>query len=80
MYIAKIESYVAGIPCIVGVTDYRQVVADMRADNTWDYNGYTDCEWDVCDRRGRPAPWLAKKMSSNDESRIQGQIADHFSG
>jgi hypothetical protein len=78
MYIAEIETTVAGIPCIIGVTEYSSVAGDSRADSDWDYHGYTESEWEVCDRRGRPAPWLAKKLSSSDESRIEEEIAEYF--
>lgn len=79
-YIAQIETRVAGIPCIVGVTHYESVGGsyDYNAASDWDYNGYTEAEWEVCDRRGRPAPWLAKKLSSGDESRIEEEIAEYF--
>jgi hypothetical protein len=79
-YIAQIETRVAGIPCIVGVTHYESVSGsyDYNAASDWDYHGYSEAEWEVCDRRGRPAPWLAKKLSSSDESRIEEEIAEYF--
>ena len=73
-YIAEIETIVAGIPCIVGVTEYSSVRADHRADSDWDYTGYEDIEWVVLDRRGRPAPWLQRKLSDADEERINEEI------
>jgi len=78
MYIAEIETRVAGIPCIVGVTHFESVAGDSRADSDWDYYGYTEAEFEVLDRRGRPAPWLAKKLTSKDESRIEEEIAEYF--
>ena len=72
-YIAEIETTVAGIPCIVGVTEYSSVAGDCGADSDWDYEGYTEFDYTVCDRRGRPAPWLAKKLTSDDEARIQDE-------
>lgn len=77
-YIAEIETRVAGIPCIVGVTHFESVAGDSRADSDWDYYGYTEAEFEVLDRRGRPAPWLAKKLTSKDESRIEEEIAEYF--
>jgi len=77
-YIAEIETRVAGIPCIVGVTHFESVAGDSRADSDWDYYGYTEAEFEVLDRRGRPAPWLAKKLTSSDESRIEEEIAEYF--
>ena len=78
MYIAEIETTVAGIPCIIGVTEYSSVEGDSRADSDWDYYGYTESEWEVCDRRGRPAPWLERKLTSKDESRIESEVVQYF--
>lgn len=78
MYIAEIESRVAGIPCIIGVTGYESVKGSYsrNADSDLDYYGYTESNWEVLDRRGRPAPWLAKKMTDKDERRIEDEICD----
>ena len=79
-YIAEIETRVAGIPCIIGVIDYSSTSGsyNRNAASDWDYYGYTESEWEVCDRRGRPAPWLAKKLTSKEESRIEREIAQHL--
>jgi hypothetical protein len=79
-YIAQIESRVAGIPCIIGVTEYECVKGSYsyHAASDWDYRGYTDCAFEVCDRRGRPAPWLERKMTGKDESRIESEISQYF--
>jgi len=79
-YIAEIETRVAGIPCIIGVTEYSGTDGSYsyNAASDMDYYGYTDCCWEVCDRRGRPAPWLAKKLTSREESRIESEIAEYF--
>jgi hypothetical protein len=49
------------------------VPPDPRADNPWDYYGYTEFDYTVCDRRGRPAPWLEKKLTRADEARIHDE-------
>ena len=79
-YIAQIESYVAGIPCIIGVVDYTCVKGSYsyHAASDWDYHGYTESEWEVCDRRGRPAPWLARKLTDKIECEIEKEIAEYF--
>jgi hypothetical protein len=77
-YIAQIETRVAGIPCIVGVTHFEVVAGDSRAESDWDCLGYTEAEWEVLDRRGRPAPWLANKLTDKEESRIEVEIAEYF--
>jgi hypothetical protein len=79
-YIAEIETNVAGIPCVVGVTRYNKVRGDARADSEMDYYGYTESEYVVCDRRGRPAPWLERKVSEKDTDRIETAIAEYFNG
>jgi hypothetical protein len=79
-YIAEIKARVAGIPCIIGVIEYESTAGsyDYNAPSDWDYHGYSESEWEVCDRRGRPAPWLAKKLTDEDESEIEKQIAKYF--
>jgi hypothetical protein len=79
-FIAEIESRVAGIPCIIGVTYFDGVDGsyDYNAASDMDYHGYVECEFTVCDRRGRPAPWLERKMTGQDESRIEAAIAKYF--
>lgn len=79
-YIAQIESRVAGIPCIIGVTHFESVSGSYshNAASDWDYHGYTESDWEVCDSRGRPAPWLAKKLTSKIESAIEAEIAEYF--
>jgi len=78
-YITEIESKVAGIPCVIGVTHYRSVKGSYsyNAASDMDYLGYTDIDWEVCDRRGRPAPWLERKLTEEDNERIEGEIIEH---
>ena len=79
-YIAEIETRVAGIPCIIGVTEYECVKGSYsyHAASDWDYYGYTECEFDVLDRRGRKAAWLERKLSDKDCNRIEIEITFHF--
>jgi len=73
-YTAQIETTVAGIPCIVGVTEYQQ--GDSLADSDHDFYGYS--EWRVCDHKGRTAPWLEAKLTRADQARIESEINHHF--
>ena len=67
------DTKIAGIPCTVRV-DYASVTPpDPRGDSDWDYYGYTQFDYTVCDRRGRPAPWLEKKMTRADQARIHDE-------
>lgn len=65
-----IEGNVKGIPCKFNVTTYNCVNPDFGADNPADYYGYTEIEFDVLDLRGRPAPWLKRKLDDNENERI----------
>lgn len=80
MYIAEINARVAGIPCVIGVSHYNCVKGSYSSqeDSDWDYYGYNDAEWDVCDRNGRKAPWLASKMTKSDVVQIEAIIAQYF--
>jgi hypothetical protein len=73
-YKAEIETTVAGIPCVVSVTEYT--AGDSRADSDHDFYGYS--EWRVCDRKGRTAPWLEAKLTRAEQSRIESEINQHF--
>lgn len=79
-YIAEIETRVAGIPCIIGVIEYSSTAGSYsyNAASDWDYYGSTECDWEVCDSRGRPAPWLARKLTSKIEAAIESEIAEYF--
>ena len=79
-YIAEIETRVAGIPCIIGVIEYSSTSGsyNYNAASDMDYYGYTDCNWEVCDSRGRPAPWLARKVTDKIEREIESEIAEYF--
>lgn len=76
-YIAEIEHRVAGIPCLIGVTHYESVRGSYsyHADSDMDYYGYTESEWEILDRRGRPAPWLARKFTAADTASIEEAIS-----
>ena len=79
-YIAEIKSRVAGIPCIIGVIHFESVKGsfDYHADSDWDYHGYTECEFEVLDRRGRKAAWLERKLTDDMTQKIESEIAEYF--
>ena len=79
-YIAEIETRVAGIPCIVGVTYFESVRGsyNYHAASDMDYHGYTECEFDVLDRRGRKAPWLERKLNDKIIREIEQEIAEQL--
>lgn len=61
---------VAGIPAIARVTHLHIQKPNLRADNDMDYLGYSELCYDICDRRGRPAPWLEAKNDKTVEEQI----------
>jgi hypothetical protein len=71
-----IESKVAGIPCSIEVDCCLVIAPNRCADSDWDYAGYTEISFSVLDRNGRPAPWLARKLTSADTARIEAQILE----
>ena len=82
MYLAEIETRVAGIPCVIGVVDYISVAGSysQNADSDWDYHGYSESDWVVLDSRGRPAPWLERKLTAALVDRVEQEIREHFAG
>jgi len=74
----QIDTRISGIPCIVEcVYFFKQPALGPNCDSDWDANGYTDIEFAVLDRRGRPAPWLERKMTTDDVARIKALIEAH---
>lgn len=72
---ANIESTVAGIPCLVQIDHvFIQRPLGPSADSDLDCYGYAEVEFTVLDRRGRPAPWLEKKMTASDKARVEADI------
>ena len=79
-YIAEIEYTIAGIPCLIGVIDYTSVKGShsYSAPSDMDYYGYTECDWEILDRKGYRANWLAKKITSRDEDLINDAINEYM--
>ena len=73
-----IEARISGIPCLIEPT---LVIVKKPDYGTWDsdqdYYGYSEIEFTVCDRRGRPAPWLEKKMTKEEEEKIETLILEN---
>lgn len=79
-YLAEVPHRIQGIPCLIGVTHYECVRGSYsrNAPSDMDYYGYSESEWEVLDQRGRPAPWLERKLTDNDRSDIEAAIAQHM--
>lgn len=78
MSVAELEHRICGIPCIIEVTHFSSVKGSFSYDapSDMDYHGYTECEYEVLDRRGRPAPWLQKKVTDAIDMEIQLRISE----
>lgn len=80
-YLAEIEARVAGIPCLIGVTEYSQIKGSYsyNAPSDLDFYGYSEVDFDVLDRRGRPAAWLERKLDAAERADIEELICDRLS-
>lgn len=73
-----VDTRISGIPCKVRV-DRVEIVppwtgSSINCPSADDYYGYSEVEFTVCDRRGRVAPWLERKMTGSDYERIESEI------
>ena len=66
----ELHTKVCGIPCIVAVTYYEPYLPATR--HAPAEGGHI--EWEVRDRRGRPAPWLEAKMTPKDRTQVEMEL------
>lgn len=68
-------SQVAGIPCQINVTHHVKVKGSFsrNAASDWDYYGYSEFEFEVFDRKGYRALWLERKLTDDDNTRIESE-------
>lgn len=79
-YIAEIDARVGGMPAKIGVTHFlsERGSYSYNAPSDMDYYGYTEMEYEVLDRRGRPAAWLERKLDKDERADIEYLISDYF--
>jgi hypothetical protein len=74
MYHAIIAIRAAGLPACAGITHFayqpRFPGSPYQCASDWDCLGYEELEWDLLDRKGRLAPWLARKLSPAEHAAI----------
>lgn len=77
-----IPTHIAGIPCLVQPTYVSVTPGSFSRDAASDYDYYGDYEVEflVCDRRGRPAPWLERKLTPATTAAIEALILAGGSG
>ena len=75
-----ITAQVAGIPCLIDPTHVLVVPGSYSRDaaSDHDYYGCTEVDFQVCDRRGRPAPWLERKLTPADRARLEQLILNQL--
>ena len=75
----QVEVTIAGIPATVRVTRFKHVRGQgPSAPSDVDCHGYTEMEYQVCDRAGKDAHWLARKVQPADIERIEAAIHEHY--
>ena len=76
----ELDTNVCGIPCIVRVTHFYRNAGSYsyNAPSDLDYYGYTEMDYDILDRRGRPAPWLERKLNDAVREEIEAEIYTHM--
>ena len=76
----EFETRVCGIPCIIRVR-YWEVYIPARVsgppEQCYPEEG-GEGDWEILDRRGRPAPWLEAKLTDRERIRIDEEIFNHM--
>jgi hypothetical protein len=68
-----------GIPCMANVTTYRFWRGrGVYADNDIDAEDHYTFDFEIVDRRGRPAPWITDKMTDSQWADVERQIIEYF--
>jgi hypothetical protein len=76
----EIETRVAGIPALIRVSRHSyQPPVPSALDCPETFSGGWDLDYEVCDRRGRPAPWLAEKLDSRAVQNLEQTIMEYLS-
>lgn len=78
MSLREFEDRVAGIPCVIAVTYWEPFRPGfLSGPPELCYPDEGGCgEWEVLDRRGRPAPWLERKLTDAERERIDQRVFD----
>ena len=76
----EFESTCCGIPCIIRVTSWEGYVPARLSGHpdNWAPAEGGEGDWEILDSKGRPAPWLERKMTSDDQSRITQEVFEHM--
>ena len=72
------SAHVAGIPCLIKYAihgEYRPAKVDAPPEYCYEAE-YPEVDFEVLDRRGNPAPWLERKLTSEDRDRIENECLE----
>lgn len=75
-HLAHVDFRLQGIPCLIGVLYYESYAPAYTSgapERCYPADGGIG-EYEILDRRGRPALWLAKKITPDIEAEIQEAI------
>jgi hypothetical protein len=76
----EFSTHVCGIPCLVRVLEWEPFVpmCTRGHPDNWmpEEGGYGS--WEILDTRGRPAPWLERKMKQADIESLHREVYDQM--
>ena len=78
----EFDTTCCGIPCTVRVTywePYRAAKVNGPPEYCYPAEG-GEGEWEILDRKGRPAPWLEKKLQNDarESERLEQEVFDYM--
>lgn len=75
-----IDVRVCGIPAIARVLHYRPYEPAYRRGHpdNWEPASPPEIDFEILDRRGRPAPWLERKLTDAERERIERDLIEYL--
>jgi hypothetical protein len=75
-----IDVRVCGIPAIARVLHYRPYEPAYRRGHpdNWEPASPPEIDFEILDRRGRPAPWLERKLTDAERERIERELIEYL--
>ena len=75
-----IDVLVCGIPAIARVLHYRPYEPAYRRGHpdNWEPASPPEIDFEILDRRGRPAPWLDRKLNNEARARLERELIEYL--
>ena len=76
----EFETTVCGIPCLVRVINwepYRPAILRADPGDSYPPEG-GEGDWEILDRKGRPAPWQERKLTGQELARLEHAIFEYM--